>query len=294
VKQNPMLTVIIPSYQHEKYIAQAIQSVIDQETSFPYRIVVVDDCSKDNSAEIIRGFAEKYPKLIEAHFLKENTGRGAQAICKANPIVNTPYVCYLEGDDYWCSNHKVQKLIKFLEENRDYIGCAHKTRMIYENLDKAPREMGTDVDNWSIDDIMRFDKNYYCHLSSWIWRNVLGRDNFCLPDVYMQDTKNLILDVLLPILYAVHGRLKCLPEVMSVYRFTGTGIFSSLSENQIDWHNEVEIFQKIDVVTNGKYHEILRKKVQKGRHKYYKTYNPFYRILSNHFRLNKLLKAWFC
>jgi glycosyltransferase involved in cell wall biosynthesis len=49
------------SYQHEKYIAQAIQSVIDQETSFPYRIVVVGDCSKDNSGRIIRGFAERYP-----------------------------------------------------------------------------------------------------------------------------------------------------------------------------------------------------------------------------------------
>jgi glycosyltransferase involved in cell wall biosynthesis len=67
-----MLTVIIMSYRHEKYIAQAIQSAIDQETSFPYRIVVVDDCSKDNSAEIIRGFAERYPKLMEAHLLKEN------------------------------------------------------------------------------------------------------------------------------------------------------------------------------------------------------------------------------
>ena len=67
-----MLTVIIPCYQHEKYIAQAIQSVIDQEASFPYRIIFVDDCSKDNSGPIIRGFAERYPKLIEAHLLKEN------------------------------------------------------------------------------------------------------------------------------------------------------------------------------------------------------------------------------
>jgi glycosyltransferase involved in cell wall biosynthesis len=128
------------SYQHEKYIGQAIQSVIDQETSFPYRIVVVDDCSKDNSAAIIREFAERYPKLIEAHLLKENAGRGAHAICKANPIVNTSYVCYLDGDDYWCSNHKIQKQIQFLEENKEYVGCAHKTRFIYENTAKEPRE----------------------------------------------------------------------------------------------------------------------------------------------------------
>jgi hypothetical protein len=141
---------------------------------------------------------------------------------------------------------------------------------------------------------MRFDKNYYCHLSSWIWRNVLGSENFCFPDEYMQDTKNYIGDVVLMILYAAHGRLKCLPEVMSVYRVTGSGIWSSLTEREKDWHNKVDLYLKLDVVTNGKYHQILRKKVRKGKHKYLKTYYPFYRMLSINLRLNNLLKAWFC
>jgi glycosyltransferase involved in cell wall biosynthesis len=290
-----MLTVIIMSYQHEQYIAQAIQSVIDQETSFPYRIVVVDDCSKDNSAAIIRDFSVRYPKLIDPHFLKENAGRGAHAICNANPIVNTSYVCYLDGDDYWCSNHKIQKQIQFLEENKEYVGCAHKTRVIYENTDKAPIEVSAaGVDNWSIDDFMRFDNHYYCHLSSWIWRNVLGSDTFCFPDEYMQDTKNYIGDVVLTILYAAHGRLKCLPDIMSVYRVTGSGIWSGMTERNREWDNTVELYRKLDVVTKGKYHEILRKKVRAGKHHYFKKYYPFYKTLSLHRLLNKLLKAWLC
>ena len=283
------------SYQHEKYIAQAIQSVIDQETAFPYRIVVVDDCSKDNSAEIIRGFAERYPNLIEAHYLEKNAGRGAHAIGKANPIIDTPYVCYLDGDDYWCSNHKIEKQIKFLEESKEYVGCAHKTRVIYENSDKTSYVEGApDVDNWSIDDFMRFDNYYYCHLSSWIWRNVLGGDTFCFPDEYLKDTKNYVGDVVLTILYAAHGRLKCLPDIMSVYRVTGSGIYSRKTEREKDWLNNVGIYLKLDVVTKGKYHNNIREKVREGKHQYFIKYYPFYKILIKHFRFEKLLKTWLC
>jgi glycosyltransferase involved in cell wall biosynthesis len=284
----------MPSYQHEKYIGDAIQSVIGQETSFSYRIVIIDDCSKDKSADIIKKYADRYPKLIETHFLKENTGRAEHAIIKANPVVATPYVCYLEGDDYWCSTNKIQKQIQFLEENTEYVGCAHKTRIIYENTDKAPTIEGTDVDNWSIDDFMKFDNYYYCHTSSWMWRNVLGGDVFCLPVDYMQDTENYNGDVVLMTLYAAHGRLKCLPDIMSVYRNTGSGVWSGLNERQRDWHLRVGLYRQLDVVTKGKYHEILREKVRTGKHTHFMTYYPVYKVLSHHFRLKKLLKKWFC
>lgn len=294
MNQSPMLTAIIISYKHEKYIAKAIQSVIDQETSFPYRIVVVDDCSQDNSTGIISGIAKKYPKLIETHLLEKNTGAAARAIGKANPIVNTPYVSYLDGDDYWCSKHKIEKQLQFLEENKEYVGCAHKSLIIHENTDKAPVEEGTDEDNWSIDDFMRFDKYYYCHTSSWIWRNVLGSDTFCFPDEYTQATKNYFGDVVLMILYAVHGRLKCLPDIMSVYRDTGSGVWSSMNERKKDWHHRVGLYLQLDVATKGKYHEVLKEKVRTGKHIHFMTYYPLYRRLSQHPRLEKFLEKWFC
>lgn len=96
---KPRISVYIPSYNNEQYIASAIESVIHQ-TLQPYEIVIIDDCSADNSREIIKKYQKKYPDLIRVFFNEKNLGI-AKVRNFALSQVRGDYITYLDGDDLW-------------------------------------------------------------------------------------------------------------------------------------------------------------------------------------------------
>ena len=123
--------VMVLVYNHEKYIVQAIESILQQETKHTFRILIGEDCSTDNTRSIIMDYYKKYPNKISLLLWKENVGgnhnaNALQRMCKAK------YVAHCEGDDYWTDMSKIEKQISFLEENKDYIGTAHNVRCVDE------------------------------------------------------------------------------------------------------------------------------------------------------------------
>ena len=69
-----MVSVLIATYNHEKYIAKALESVLDQETDFPYEVIVHDDASTDRTAEIIKEYENRYPDIIKVKIVSDFTG----------------------------------------------------------------------------------------------------------------------------------------------------------------------------------------------------------------------------
>lgn len=69
---NPVVSICCLAYNFEKYIKDAIEGFLLQKVSFPIEIIINDDCSTDNTAEIIRKYVDKYPDLIKPIFQKEN------------------------------------------------------------------------------------------------------------------------------------------------------------------------------------------------------------------------------
>jgi len=131
---DPVISILCTAYNHENYIVQAIESFLEQKTSFPFEIVIHDDASTDNTAAIITRYAEEYPDKITAIIQKENQySQGIKPFAEyVIPRARGKYVAICEGDDYWADENKLQKQVDFLEANPDYVVCYHDAVIIDE------------------------------------------------------------------------------------------------------------------------------------------------------------------
>ena len=121
---KPILSVLMITYNHEKYIAQALDGVLSQETSFPFEIVIGEDCSTDNTREVIRSYQNKYPEKIRLLISEKNVGANknfarAYANCKGG------YIALCDGDDYWDDDSKLQKQLSVLLVNSGAVVAYH-------------------------------------------------------------------------------------------------------------------------------------------------------------------------
>lgn len=114
-----LVSVHMITYNHEKYIAQAIEGVLMQETTFDYELVISDDSSPDNTLNIIKEYQERYPKIIRIIHREKNLGSMKNFFDTFN-YCNGKYIAICEGDDYWTHPLKLQKQVVFLEKNEDY------------------------------------------------------------------------------------------------------------------------------------------------------------------------------
>ena len=129
---NIMVSVIMLCYNHEKYLREAIESVVNQKTSFDYELIIHDDASTDGSQAIIREYQAKYPQIIHAILQEENQYSKKVPIRRTfiDPVIRGKYIASCEGDDYWSDENKLQSQVDFLESHEDYVGCTHNCSII--------------------------------------------------------------------------------------------------------------------------------------------------------------------
>lgn len=111
----PKVSVCIVTYNQENYIKQCLQSVIDQERDFEIEVIVSDDCSTDNTPNIVKEFAEKYDFVIPV-LRKKNIGAFKNFVDTHN-MAKGEYVCHLDGDDYWESTKLAIQLSAMSEKS---------------------------------------------------------------------------------------------------------------------------------------------------------------------------------
>lgn len=123
-KQDPSpykVAICVTSYNQKEYIEDALKGLLRQKTTFPYIVVVGDDCSTDGSQDILMKYWNEYPDKIKLLLHQKNMGlyKNRKQIflnCDA------PYIAFCDGDDYWITEDCLQKKVDFLEENISYIG----------------------------------------------------------------------------------------------------------------------------------------------------------------------------
>ncbi|MDE6620067.1 MAG: glycosyltransferase [Lachnospiraceae bacterium] len=113
------MTVIVPSYNNGQYIRQALDSILMQKVDFRYQVIITDDCSQDDSQDIIKENELKYPDKILALYSDKNC-RLFQNVLKALKRMDSEYFCVLDPDDYWSDDRRLQKAVDFLDKNPDY------------------------------------------------------------------------------------------------------------------------------------------------------------------------------
>lgn len=249
---TPLVDIALITYNHERYVGQAIESVLAQQTEFAYRLIIGDDCSTDNTPAIIRSYAEKYPNRIKMMLDSEHRGpiHRERVGIKVLDICNAKYVAFLDGDDYWTDPSKLQKQVAFLETHPDFAICYHNARMFYED---GSRETA----NWlppdhkevsTLEDLL-FD-NFIPTPSVVFRRGLLGE----LPDWFFTLT---IADWPIHIMNAQHGKIEYINEVMASYRVHDKGTWSS--RNQVDRGLEViAMLDHINVYLGLKYKKQVR------------------------------------
>lgn len=126
------ISVIVLSYYHEKYIAQALDSILSQETNLRYEVLVGDDASGDRTPEILQEYAAKYPGIVKPVLRPENTGANYNSVDMGRRAVGK-YIAFLEGDDFWLDKRKLQKQYDFMEAHPEYSACYGKCMVVDEN-----------------------------------------------------------------------------------------------------------------------------------------------------------------
>ncbi|MDR2399718.1 MAG: glycosyltransferase [Endomicrobium sp.] len=135
---TPLVTVVCLTYNHEKFIKQALDGFIMQKTSFPFEVIVHDDASSDGTADIVREYEKKYQNIIKPIYQTENQLQNEEKSILRDIFakIKSKYVALCEGDDYWIDPEKLQKQVDFLEKHKDCALCFHATKVIYENGEK--------------------------------------------------------------------------------------------------------------------------------------------------------------
>lgn len=124
-----MVSINMPAYNHEKYIRQAIESVLMQKVNFKYEIIIGEDCSPDHTREIVKEYEKKYPDIVKPIYHEKNVGvakNGAEIREKCSG----KYIACLEGDDYWTDENKLQLQFDFLENNPQYVAVYHNVTCV--------------------------------------------------------------------------------------------------------------------------------------------------------------------
>lgn len=117
------ISIVVMTYYHERYISQALDSLLNQETSYRYEIVVCDDCSHDKTKEIVEKYVENNPMVIRAFYNENNLGI-PRNLYEARCRCRGRYICGLSGDDWLTDTHKLQRQAEFLDCNPDYFAVS--------------------------------------------------------------------------------------------------------------------------------------------------------------------------
>lgn len=217
----PLVSVVVPTYQHAAFIERCIQGILMQQTTFPVEILVGEDESTDGTRAICQRYAAALPDRVRL-FLRSRQdvlrimGRptGRANLLHLLGQAKGKYIALCEGDDYWTDPLKLQKQVDHLERHPEDVLCFHAVgvvepggRITEDKITQVPAAYATQAD-------LALRGNYI-HTPSVIFRNILHE----LPPEIKQTP---IADFFLWTMLSGHGNLHYLPEVMAHYRMGGT------------------------------------------------------------------------
>lgn len=227
---KPKVSILCITYNHGAYIRDALDGFVMQKTNFPFEVLIHDDASTDDTADIIREYAAKYPNIIRPILQTENQYSQGIEVLRAFlfPMVRGKYVAVNEGDDYWTDPYKLQKQVDFLDAHPDYSVCFHPVRVTWDN-GKYPDSIFPSAK-------YRFNKTTL-ELFDLLQHNFIQTNSVMYR--WRKDCENLFPDDILPgdwylhLLHAQVGKIGFIPDVMSVYRRNDGGIWNGAFETDV-------------------------------------------------------------
>lgn len=263
------VSVYCLTYNHEKYIQNALEGFVNQKVNFKYEVWVHDDASKDNTQSIIREYAEKYPEIIKPIYQVENQRSKGVKILREYilPNMTGKYISCCEGDDYWCDEYKLQKQVDFLEANKGYIACVHNS-VYWEMKNNEKKLFNEKIEAYDVltEQVIHGGGVAY-HTSSLMYRIEYAREiqSESRPEFF--DKPKKIGDYPLSIFLTCKGKVRYIPDIMSVYRHGTAGSWSEMMNKPAlvkeKEYSLVDMLLSVDEYTNYKMHSEIQHIVDK-------------------------------
>lgn len=218
------VSVAIITYNQERFIAQAVESAINQQTNFDFEIVIGEDCSTDNTRVNLMKLQTKYPSKIRLLLNEKKIGMNRNLV-RVLDNSDGQYIALLEGDDYWTDSNKLQKQADYLDSHN---GSAISFHDVYKLMDSGNYESWQTPKqkkgSYRLEDLLRGNFIPTCSV---MFRSGLFDD---FPNWYYQTPMG---DWPLHVLNAHHGDIGYIDENMAVYRLHATSNWSSNSRIRI-------------------------------------------------------------
>jgi glycosyltransferase involved in cell wall biosynthesis len=251
----PSVSVLLVTYNHAKFVRQALDGVLMQQTAFDFEIVAVDDCSTDGTLGILQDYEKQHPKLRvlpapENLGISRNYQRGFAA-CRGE------FVAVLEGDDYWISPRKLEITREFLKRNPSCSFCFHR---IFRH-DQHPETVMIFPPHWTVEQILTVNElateNFSAGMSTCVYRRAIIAG--LSPQLWELDVREWFFNMVV----AQHGPIGYVPQVLSVYRTHPGGIWAlkSRAEKESELQRLLDSYDKFLEFKYQKEFDSFRKKL---------------------------------
>ncbi len=252
----PLVSICTITYNQEKYIKEALNSLLMQETNFPFEVLINDDFSTDNTGNIIREYENKYPHIIKPIYQKENqAGKGINPDAAFNYLrAKGKYIALCEGDDYWIDKNKLQYQIEKMKEH-DNCQISFHPAIIVDDQIVTERVLSRHLKYDKIFNVSTvIEKNGgFFPTASIIFEKVVINN---MPEFFQHADAG---DYFLQIFGSLNGGALYLEKVMSARRIHNQGVWTSIVDN-FEARKELalnmtETIQKLDEFLDFKYHK---------------------------------------
>lgn len=239
---NYMVSVICITYNHGPYLKRALDGVLMQKVNFPMEVIIAEDCSTDNSREIINEYCEKNQGFFKVIYREKNVGP-RQNLKEAKDLAVGKYLIYLETDDCWTDPNKLQKQVDWLENHPDTIAVTHRCRMIGhddEILDIEYPAIKKGYYKWKdyLSDIMPGQT------TSMLVRNYYKYPFFDSSLIDKPDRAKGPGDRRRYFMLMNQGKIYCLDSCMSDYRFVQSRGTSFAATNKVNLKNDILYYKE--------------------------------------------------
>lgn len=296
------VSVAMITYNHERFIAQALDSILMQRVDFTYEIVVGEDCSTDTTREILLGYQKKYPEKIRLLLPDKNLGMMVNFVATLSEC-RGDYIALLEGDDYWTSPDKLQKQVNLLDAHPECSACFHNVLTVHEGDSQKEYLFHKRSLAKRFFDLKDIVSSHFIPTCSTVFR---ARLYDAFPPWFLDMPMG---DWPLHILNAEHGSYVYIDEVLAAYRIHGGGTWSSRSRLAV-LESTVVVCQCIDNYFAGRFSReidkltrileiqiaellIKQQQIDQAARRLFKTYRLSLTLFSRTLRCTRrLLLAW--
>lgn len=253
------LSVMVTTYNLKEYVAETLDSILNQKVDFDYEILVGDDGSTDGTIDVVKEYVDKYSDRISLYVMDREPQKKYNRISRASrnrlnllKYAKGEYGTFLDGDDIYNCDYKLQKQIDLLDspEYSNCIVCAHNIWKYWSEDNKEL--MGRFNKQFVISGKKLWRDLIYLHSDTIIFRNVFD-DKFLetIPEDYFDD--NIILYSLLP-----YGDVLYIPDVMVNYRQVEGSSWNSVDDAEKHIINMIDVDVEYRMNPDYKYESIMR------------------------------------